>query len=496
MDATSFSKCIIIFNPIPMKTALQSLFYVSFVSLLAVNCANNDDFSIPTLDCSDPVLEPNTPIEKIYHLANEFIQRYPGNEEDVLMGIVVSSDQGGNFYNKLYLVDAETQLPVIVNLEMAASFTEYPPGTKVLIQLDGLYCIYSYGKLNLGGGIYTSSKGKKYIGTIAKNALAKHIQKYCEPVANFEPYNTLLTLEELKNNIEKYVGKLVTIQNVQFDRPLLGKKLYDAKEVDAQGYTLRKMVDQQGNSFYIRTGKLTKDFVDYSITENAGTITGIADPFNTQIQFYPRTLADLKLDQTPFENISVDPETTEDILVESGKEMAFPGSDFENWSDFISSLNRAGLKFALQAPGEGWNASTGLAFRGSPTKTDNAFTATNIQVSPNSTAISFLLKGTASARSLSVNVYNATGAYVVFNLENIEKSKIIFSTGSTSVYNGTIDTQGEWVKIILDLQGFEYNTSGQGDLLTFRFGGKTKTIASAYNFIIDEIRFEDSSTIE
>lgn len=496
MDVIFFFKRIIIFNLIPMKTALQSLFYASLVSLLAVNCANNDDFSIPSLDCSDPVLEPNTPIEKIYHLANEFIQLYPGNEEDVLMGIVVSSDQGGNFYNKLYLVDAETQLPVVVNLEMAASFTEYPPGTKILLQLGGLYCTYSYGKLNLGGGIYTSSKGKKYIGSIAKNALAKHIQKYCNPVANFEPYNTLLTLEELKNNIEKYVSKLVTIQNVQFDRRLIGKKLYDPKEVDAQGYTLRKMVDQQGHSFYIRTGKLTKDFVDYSITENAGTVTGIADPFNTQIQFYPRTLADLRLDQSPFADTSVDPETTEDILVEPGKEMAFPGSDFENWTDFISSLNRSGLKFATQAPGEGWNTSTGLAFRGSPTKTDNAFTATNIQVPSDAVAISFLLKGMASARSLSINVYDATGASIAFNLENIEQSKIIFSTGSTNLYKGTIDTKGAWIKIILNLQGFDYNTSGQGDLLTFRFGGKTKTIASDYNLVVDEIRFEDNSSIE
>lgn len=485
-----------------MQILQRKIITFSFIVLLLVGCAKSDNFSLPTLDCLAPTLTPNTTLEQLQLQADATIQLYPGQANDVLTGVVISSDQGGNFYNKLHLVDEITQVPAIVNLEMGASYTAFPPGTKVAISLSGLYYSNAFGKLNIGGGIYTSSTGKKYIGSLAKNAINTTIQKYCEPL-NLDAYTTKLSLATLKQEIETYTSRLVLLENVQFDRKLVGKTLYDPKEVDAQGYTLRKMVDQNGNSIYIRTGKLTKDFVDYVIPAQSGTIIGIADVFSKQIQFYPRVLEDFNFDQPPFEAETTEEEEEEQgsllIVVEPGQTLVFPGADFENWEQFLGVLKRPGLKFATQVMEEGWNNSTGLAFRGAPTKTENAFTIAQVQVPSNATAISFLLKGTANAKSLSIYLYQADGAYVAFNLENVTTSKIVSPTsitnqqGNVNKYKGTIDTQGEWVKIILPLQGVRYNTTGEGDFLTFRFGGKTATIPSTYNLVLDEIRFEESS---
>lgn len=491
-----------------MKKKSPILYQAIFLILLFANCAKNDNFTLPSLDCTNPTLSPNTSIENVSKIADDGIRVYPGKADDILSGIVISSDQGGNFYNKLYIVDDQTQEPAILNIEMASSFTEFPPGTKILLKLGNLYCTNSYGKLNIGGGIYTSSKDKKYIGSIPKNALAKYIEKYCDPVTDFNQYNHHITLQDLTQNTEEHTNKLITINTIQFDPRLQGKKLYDPNDVDAQGYTLRKLIDNQGNSCYIRTGKMSKDFVDYIILANSGSITGIADVFSKQIQFYPRVLEDLQFNQPPFseepenpeENGEPEKEVEEDIKVEPGQLLAFPGSDFEQWNDFITSLNKAGLKFATQGLTEGWNNSTGLVFRGFPTKIDNAFTVTNVSVPSNLSALSFLMKGKASKRSLSINIYNAEGHFIAYNLGEIQQSKIIQASphtnqeGTVNQYNGTIDTHGEWVKIILPLSNFAYNQTGNGPFLAIRFGGKTTTIPSNYDLILDEIRFDQVPT--
>lgn len=489
-----------------MKTRYTPLIHF-FILLLFANCAKNDNFSVPSLTCADPVLQVNTTLEEVSKRIDDKIRPYPGSKTDILTALVISSDQGGNFYNKLYIVDEQTQTPAIINLEMTASFTTFPPGTKIQLHLANLYCINSYGKLNFGGGIYTATSGKQYIGSIAKNAIVQCIESYCDPVPDLTIYNHHLTIEKLKQNTEQYVGKLLTLEKVQFDPSHIGKKLYDPLDVDTQGYTLRKVKDVKGNTCYIRTGKMSKDFVDYVITANSGTITGIADVFGKQIQFYPRVLEDLQLDQPSLDELSSETEGETDpdqgeieqetIPVQPGTLLAFPGSDFEQWDDFTASIGTTGLKFATQAVGLGWEQSTGLAFQGSPAKTNYAFIVSSVQVPPTATSLSFLLKGTASKRSLSVNVYNAMGYFIAYNLEDVQQSKIILPSshtneqGNVNQYKGTINTQGEWIKIILPLGDFAYNQSGQGPLLSIRFGGKTATIASDYDLILDEIRFEE-----
>lgn len=478
------------------------------------SCAQTDHFSIPSFDCTDPSSSPNTTIDHVYTLADERIRLYPGAAEDVLTGIVISSDQGGNFYNKLYLVDEQTQRPLIINLELSASFTEFPLGTKVLVKLNNLYCTNSFDKLTLGGGIYTSSKDKKYMGSIPKNSVVKHLEKYCEAPVNLEPYTHHLTLEELKQNTAQNTNTLLTLENVEFDPSLVGKKLYDPKDVDAQGYTLRKLIDGQGNACYLRTGKMSKDFIDYVIPANSGSITGIVDVFSKQIQLYPRLLTDILLDRPPLDEGNLTPDegddkeeteednNREDIPVEPGVLLAFPGADFEDWNAFRTVLTRAGLKFATQAQGEGWNNSTGLAFRGSPSKTDMAFVVQDVSVPSSATAISFLMKGKASKRSLSIQVYDAAGYFVAYNLGNVEYSQSVSPSthtnqdGNVNQYNGTIDTQGQWIKILLPLSGITYNQTGTGPFIAIRFGGKTATIASDYDLILDEIRFEPTTTGE
>lgn len=488
-----------------MKTIFKSILYFSFAGLILTGCAKNDDFSVPNISCTDPVVAANASIADIYSKATKDVAQL--NEEGLIIsGVVISSDKGGNFHQKLHIVDESTQLPAIISIGISGSNAQFPVGTKINLKMDGLYIHDNFGLLNIGGGIYTSSSGKnKYTAAIPGTAVKKYVSTYCQPVKDFETtYNNVLALKGL--NKTDYAGKLVTFTDVQFDRALVGKKLYDSADVDAQGYTLRKVVDSEGNSFDIRTGKYSEDFKDWVITSESGSITGIFDVFQDKIQFYPRTIADINLTKDPFEGSTpTDPETpeepAEDIKVEPGKFLAFPGADFEDWKTFTSSLNQYGLTFATEAKGKGWKNSTALELKGTPDATAYTFTVADVKIPTDGKKISFLMKGKADKRSISINLYNAAGDYVAYNLESLSTSKTIQRTKTNkeeqfiNKYDGDIDTKGEWIKVVLNVDGFDYNTSGKGSIIAFKHGGKTKTITPNYDIVIDEIRFEDGTPV-
>ncbi|WP_410877957.1 DUF5689 domain-containing protein [Myroides sp. DW712] len=485
-----------------MKARIKYIFSGITVSFFLIHCANTDNFSIPPLDCVPSQEAANKSIEDIQQFANQYIKLYPA--KDIISGVVISSDEGGNFYNKLYIIDEHTEQLAILSIEMGASFVQFPPGTQVNLNLEGLYIQKNYDKLTLGGGIYTSGKGNQSVDAIAKNAVKHYLSKYCEPVENFEQYNHAITLEDLTNG-EDFIGKLVTINHVQFERSIVGKTLYDPQEVDQQKQTLRKVVDEKGNTIFIRTSRFSNDFVDYSIPENSGSITGIADKFQNQIQFYPRSLADIQLNQDAFIVDTIDPTdpgASNEIAVEPGKYLAFPGADFEDWEAFNGVLTSSGIKLGTSVDGGGWRNSTGLQFVGEPEKTENAFVVTGVKVPKQATELSFLMKGTAFDKSWSINLYQQDGTYVAYNLKHVSTSKHVKPTKTNkeqkniNIYKGTIDTKGNWIKIILDIDGFAYNTSGVGPLIAFKYGGQTNGSQNKYNVVIDEIRFEDGQLAE
>lgn len=492
-----------------MKTIFKSILYFSFAGLILTGCAKNDDFSVPNISCTDPVVAANASIADIYSKATKDVAQL--NEEGLIIsGVVISSDKGGNFHQKLHIVDESTQLPAIISIGISGSNAQFPVGTKINLKMDGLYIHDNFGLLNIGGGIYTSSSGKnKYTAAIPGTAVKKYVSTYCQPVKDFETtYNNVLALKGL--NKTDYAGKLVTFTDVQFDRALVGKKLYDSADVDAQGYTLRKVVDSEGNSFDIRTGKYSEDFKDWVITSESGSITGIFDVFQDKIQFYPRTIADINLTKDPFEGSTpTDPETPGDMegKDKDGVDQNTPAyvANFSNWTKFVASTNKFGIQsYAKEAPGKGKDGKGAMEIKGTPKENDYVFTIQNQSVVKGAKAITMWIKGTSS-KTLSFNVNRNNGSYAVFNLATdaqIEaKEKPVFSkditltatkrtqsgkpeNGQNDYVSGSINAPN-WIKVTLDLTGVDYNTTGKGDIFSFKVG---KSVA--YDLVVSDIVFE------
>lgn len=487
-----------------MKTIFKSILYLSFAGLVLGGCAKNDDFSYPDVSCNEPNLTVTKNISDFYSISSsENAQQYTG--DDVISGIVVSSDEGGNFFRELYIVNEENTFAAKIGADISNSYAKYGVGRKIYIKMKNLYTKIDNGVLNIGGSIYN----EKYTGYIEDPAYKSIIFRSCTeiPADKIEKdYNNHIAISDVLSS-DTYIGKLVTFDEVQFDSRDVGGTFYDKNNVDAGGYTLRKLVDKEGKSVYIRTGQYSNGLKDLKVSDKSGSVTGIITRFGTSnvvYQFYPRTAQDINLTKDRFGDDSVDPTDPDDpsITVEPGLFLAFPGADFEDWNAFTGALNNFGLTFVTQSNGKGWENSTGLEFKGIPDKTGYAFTVSNVNVPTDATEISFLMKGTAADRSLSINLYRADGEYVGYNLNNISTSKKISRTPHTNKtdfvndYAGVIDTKDQWVKIILKIEGFDYNKSGQGDFIAFKFGGKTASIQSEYDLVIDEIRFEDGTPVD
>ncbi|MDR0194916.1 MAG: DUF5689 domain-containing protein [Myroides sp.] len=492
-----------------MKTIFKSLLYFSFAGLILTGCAKNDDFSVPPINCEEPNIVANQTIDGLYSTIKEdskVVAQY--TKDETISGIVISSDQAGNFYQQLYIVDENTQTPVTLKVDIKGGFALYPVGSKVFVKLNGTYIHNSYGMITIGGGIYTSSGGNKYADVITGSKLRNTLYRSCNVKTGdeFNKYINVVTLEQLKTD-KTLLGKLIRIHDVQFDRAVVGKTYYDSKDVDGGKQTLRKMVDKKGNALFVRTGGYGS-IKGEIIVKESGTVTGIASDYQGTIQFYPRTMVDMDLKNEPFE---VTEETIDEgdpsIIAKPGKFNAFPGADFEDWDAFLKVIyqNKLSDATAQKADGQGWENSRGLAVKGTRSNNGYLFSVEKVNIPKDATKVSFLMKGKAD-KSLSVNIYKANGInYYAYNVENIKGTKVIKpnmvetvydgkpSGNTTNIYDGKIDTQGKWVKVTLDLSELksDFNTSAKGNFIAFRNGSKAN-----YDLVIDEIKFEDGTPVD
>lgn len=186
-----------------------------------------------------------------------------------------------------------------------------------------------------------------------------------------------------------------------------------------------------------------------------------------------------------------DPEPEPQPQPTEGK-LLFPGANFDDFDAFKASLNNFGLAaYATQA--DGGKTGKALHIKGTPTKNDYIFTTTkNASDLTAATKITFYIKGTAG-KSLSINVYSddketnngkTYQAYKPFNLETVSgTADVTLNPQEKNGYIGTIDTQGEWVKVTLNIAGLKLAT--QESFFALKVGKEVD-----YDLMIDDFTIE------
>lgn len=168
--------------------------------------------------------------------------------------------------------------------------------------------------------------------------------------------------------------------------------------------------------------------------------------------------------------------------------LVFAGSNFNDWQSFINGLNTSGLSsYATQNVTGGRGGSSALHINGIPTKNDFVFNSQSPNTIPTgATKISLYLKGTATGKSLSINVYSsdpsvANNCYK-FNL-GVCAGDLNIEPAVVNSYAGSIDTNGQWIKITMNIADLALAESGN-------FFAVKSGKDGVYDLLIDDIVFE------
>jgi len=212
---------------------------VVIMLLLIVSCVNDDEFSIPVLEATDPVLDGE--IITIAQLANLYQQAVLREADDLginatsetditalrstfrldlsetnryVEGFVISSDASGNWFEELIIQDAASNptAGVRVLIDESPLFTYYEVGRKVFVKLGNA----TLDNQAIGGLWIGDSNGVLTLG------ITDNLEKIPAPAQfSFMQRSTIIeeiiprevTIEDFSNGLENL---FITLSDVQF----------------------------------------------------------------------------------------------------------------------------------------------------------------------------------------------------------------------------------------------------------------------------------------
>lgn len=256
-------------------------FYNIIFSLLLLGCVQDEDFSVPPLECNDPNLIQTITAEDLYKSSNATPKLY--ENDDVITAYVVSSDEGGNIYKNISFVDGDGH-GFNMAVDKYDTYTFYEPGRKVYINLKNLYSQIDFGGLEIGE-LYNNTQ----IGRIPELLIENYIQRSCDVVDE----ETLVKKISLADVSDEYLFSLIELSNVQFKDNEIGENFYSSSN-ELGGATNRYIVDDKGYELIVRTSSFA-DFANNPLPEGSGKIRGILTRYNDDYQLFVRTAADVDM---------------------------------------------------------------------------------------------------------------------------------------------------------------------------------------------------------
>lgn len=202
-----------------MKTIKYIKLVVLFFAVLSVaSCVKDDDYDTPDTSVQEPTLDGD--VVEIGSVAGNYDQEggnvtYEGTNT-YMEGYVISSDEGGNYFEEIILQD-KLENPTVgirVLIDVNPLFTKYEVGRKVYVRLDGLTAGISNGVLTLGVA------GSEFIEKIPA-PLEEDVIIRSATVGTVVP--RIMTIEELpsiSNDADgyRYTNLFVQINDVQFNK--------------------------------------------------------------------------------------------------------------------------------------------------------------------------------------------------------------------------------------------------------------------------------------
>ncbi|MDN5626783.1 MAG: DUF5689 domain-containing protein, partial [Weeksellaceae bacterium] len=437
-----------------LKTTLMSAIVMTSFS----SCVKEDDWSTPEILCTNKFDAATISMADFAALApapesgsySGTTYKIPASGSAVIFdGYIVSSDENGNFFKTISFQDKKENPTIGMQMEVdkSSNYADFPVGAHIRIKANGLVLGWDRGTLKLGSVDNTYA-----IGRIPSVLLNRYLSGVCNGNNRLDVATLVPTvLPNLSKALDtKYLNTLVKVAGVQFNESLVTptQKTFIDYIAGVGQDTDRSIVDKNNNSTILRSSGYST-FGATLLPKESGDLTFVVSKYNANWQMIIRGLNDIN-----FKNPRFVPGVPENPSASAVK--LFNGSDFENWNNFLGSLNSFGLKsYATQGVGLGYNGTNSLQIKGTPTGNDYVFTSFatgGLPATPK--RITFYIKGKATGKSLSFNVYKASdnSKYYSFNLGTFTNGAILGSfDGQLNQYTGSIDTGGNWKLVELTL---------------------------------------------
>jgi hypothetical protein len=300
-----------------MKAILKTTVYATLAAGLLSSCINDDDYSIPTLECIDTPLVANMEPQDVPATATA--TQYTG--DGIIEAYVTSSDLGGNFYKSISFQTLDGSFGFSVPVDNASYGGTFDVGRKVLIQLDGTYTDIAHSAMRIGA-LYQGQ-----VGRLSAEQAATVLNRSCEVVSEEDLVQELTISQALSNS---KINTLIELQNVEFTVDAVGNTYFDDSNV-LGGATNWLLEDESGATIIFRTS----DFATYAgsvVPAESGKVRGVLTKFNNDFQFVARYESDIKLDQPRFGEQPGEPGESDSAL--GGTEITYTAPFTETFESY------------------------------------------------------------------------------------------------------------------------------------------------------------------
>ena len=270
----------------PVAIALLTAFAIA-------SCVKDDDYDIPDPNGKKPLPDYSGQVVSFANVLTKVtasVATYTADE--AIEGYVISSDEGGNFYRKIYIQNADKNQGLSVAIDKSGLYTEFPVGAKVQLRLKGLATQLNNSAIEVGYGTYTAKSGRKGVAAMAEAIYKKHLFDTGERKTVAELAKVSNSIQEVST--EAHVDQLITLKGVHFPTDAVGKTLFvipDANAKDKNG-TNYKLTDANGKTIIFRTSSYA-EFKDEKVPAGEVEVTGVLTKFNKDYQFMISNYADL-----------------------------------------------------------------------------------------------------------------------------------------------------------------------------------------------------------
>ena len=239
-----------------------------------------------------PVIGPNMSIAefKAKHWQDGRYYADTITQDEIIHGWVVSSDESGNIYKTLYIMD-ESGAGLAISINKNNLYRDYPIGQEIILPLKG-YWVGKFNGMQVVGYPMWYSAGNTWEMTFLPQETWQQMV-----ILNGDPdpsraVPTEITLEEIADKTDaatmlKYQGMLVRLKNVSFKD---ADGVMTFSEPDAS--TSRFLVDDEGHMLVVSNSNYA-DFKGDILPWGQVDVVGVLGCYNTTWRLYLRDRDDV-----------------------------------------------------------------------------------------------------------------------------------------------------------------------------------------------------------